>query len=337
MQTLMNNRADALALLHQLPQPSWLLDAHDRVLATSFGVSERWPHLHWAGVKLSELIAEPRFDSALARARAQDGRHILHDCTLRCPNEAAVPLQSLTLTPLVGLAPACMLVSASFRDTQTAAPELLARDMARALAHEVRNPLGGLRGVAQLLQAKLPEYAEHTELLILECDRIAALVQRLLHERPPARDFANPHGPIDRALTLIAHEFPLCAQLLRDFDPSLPDMALDVDALTQAVLNLLRNAVEAGASRIRVVTRVQHRVELGALMLRTALRIDVEDNGSGVPEALRDRLFLPLVTGKSEGTGFGLATTLAIVESHGGGMRFKSESGRSVFSLFLAL
>ncbi len=334
---MLTNRPDALALLHQLPHASWLLDAQNSVLATSFAVCERWPHMHWPGIKLSELIAEARFDSALAAARAQDGLHIVHDCSLRCPGQAAVLLQSLTLTPLAGLAPAQLLVSASFRDAQTAAPELLARDMARALAHEVRNPLGGLRGIAQLLQAKLPEYAEHTELLILECDRIAALVQRLLHERPPAREFANPHGPIDRALKLIAHEFPQCAQLLRDFDPSLPELALDVDALTQAILNLLRNAIEAGASKIRVVTRVQHRVELGALMLRTALRIDVEDNGHGVPEALRDRLFLPLVTGKSEGTGFGLATTLAIVESHGGGMRFQSESGRSVFSLFLAL
>jgi nitrogen-specific signal transduction histidine kinase len=325
----------ALALFKQLPQCCWLVDAEGTILASSVGLHARCPQIHWHMTKLQSWIDDARLAPAMREALRLDQPHTLHDVVLR-DGALAQTLSNLSATPVHAMAPARLLLSAQFRDTQTAAPELLAREMARALAHEIRNPLGGLRGVSQLLQAKLPDYAEYTALLISECDRLAELVQRLLHERPTPLDSHNVHGPIERAMALITHEFPSSVQLQRDFDPSLPDVALDADALTQAVLNLLRNAVEARASRIKLSTRVQHRVELGGQLLKSAVRIDVEDDGHGVPEHLRDRLFLPLVTGKSAGTGFGLATTLAIAERHRGGLRFSSQPQKTIFSLYLS-
>lgn len=218
-------------------------------------------------------------------------------------------------------------------------PEPAAHQMARALAHEIKNPLAGLHGAAQLLERELPTKAlkEYTQVIRAEADRIRRLVDRLL-QRPDvahAGQTFNVHEVLERVRTLIAAEAGARAEVQRDYDPSLPDIDGHPDRLTQALLNLARNALQSGARVIRLRTRAERRARIGDKTCRLALRIDVADDGPGVPENLRESLFLPFVTGRDEGTGLGLPVALAIAREHGGTLAFVSRPGGTTFSLLI--
>ena len=223
-------------------------------------------------------------------------------------------------------------------DSALAAPRL--SQSLRGLAHEVKNPLAGLRGAAQLLQrrASEPDQQRLAELIIAEADRLGALTDRLL--RPggkPHLSVVNLHEVSERARALIAAEAAPALRLDRDYDPSLPPFRGDADRLLQLLLNLLRNAMQAAAGTIVMRTRAEHNAVVNGQPLRRALRLDVIDDGSGVPDALRDALFLPLVSGRADGTGLGLALAQEIAHEHGGQVTFTSRPGRTVFSLTLPL
>jgi two-component system nitrogen regulation sensor histidine kinase GlnL len=208
----------------------------------------------------------------------------------------------------------------------------------RGLAHEVKNPLAGLRGAAQLLQrrASEPDQQRLAELIIAEADRLVALTDRLL--RPSGKPHlaqVNLHELVERASALISTEAAIDFE--RDYDPSLPPLLGDADRLLQTLLNLLRNALQAGATRIGLRTRAERGVMLNGRLVRLGLRVDIVDNGSGVPEALRESLFLPLVSGRADGSGLGLAVAQEIAHEHGGQIAFTSNPGRTVFSLSLPL
>lgn len=210
----------------------------------------------------------------------------------------------------------------------------------RGLAHEVKNPLAGLRGAAQLLQRRAaePDQQHLATLIIAEADRLAALTDRLL--RPggkPHLSAVNLHELIERASALIRAEAVPHVDFERDYDPSLPPFRGDADRLLQLLLNLLRNALQATASRIGVRTRAERGVVLNGRPVRVAMRLDIIDNGQGVPESLREVLFLPLVSGRDGGTGLGLAVAQEIAHEHGGQIGFTSSPGRTVFSLTLPL
>jgi two-component system nitrogen regulation sensor histidine kinase GlnL len=210
----------------------------------------------------------------------------------------------------------------------------------RGLAHEVKNPLAGVRGAAQLLKRRLaePEQVRLAELIIAEADRLGALTDRLLHPGgKPHLSAVNLHEVAERARALIAAEAAPELKLGRDYDPSLPTFRGDADRLQQLLLNLLRNALQAQAQSILVRTRAEHGALLNGQSVRLALRLDVIDDGDGVPEALRESLFLPLVSGRAEGTGLGLALAQEIAHEHGGQLAFRSRPGRTVFSLSLPL
>ncbi len=217
------------------------------------------------------------------------------------------------------------------------APEPAAQQIARALAHEIKNPLAGLHGAAQLLERELPNRAltEYTQVIRTEVDRIRRLVDRLLlaPDRLRTGELFNVHEVLERVRTLTEAEGG--AVVVRDYDPSLPDITGHADRLHQALLNLARNALQAGATRINLRTRAEHRVRIGERIERLAIRIDVIDDGGGVPEDVRDHLFLPFVTGRTEGTGLGLPVALAIAREHGGTLAFTSRPGATVFSLLL--
>lgn len=209
----------------------------------------------------------------------------------------------------------------------------------RGFAHEVKNPLAGLRGAAQLLQRRVDndDLRGLARLIIDEADRLGTLANRLLHNDGVARfDPVNIHQLLERLSELLLAE-PSPPQLRHDYDPSVPDLPGDADRLHQVLLNLARNALEAGARILTLRTRVEHGVRLGERVLRTALRVDVVDDGAGVPEILRDTLFEPLVSGHAEGTGLGLALSREIAHEHGGELRWVSRPGESVFSLYLPL
>ena len=209
----------------------------------------------------------------------------------------------------------------------------------RGLAHEVKNPLAGLRGAAQLLQRRVDseDLRALAGLIIGEADRLAALANRLLHHDGAAQlEAVNIHHLLERVADLLQAE-PVPPRLRHDYDPSVPDVRGDAGRLQQVLLNLARNALEAGAQTLVLRTRVEHGLRLGERVLRMALRVDVIDDGAGVPAALRDTLFQPLVSGRANGTGLGLALSREIAHEHGGELRYASRPGETVFSLYLPL
>ncbi len=209
----------------------------------------------------------------------------------------------------------------------------------RGFAHEVKNPLAGLRGAAQLLQRRVDtaDLRALAGLIIDEADRLGTLANRLLHHDGAAQlGPVNIHQLLERLGDLLQAE-PAPPQLRHDYDPSVPDLRGDADRLQQVLLNLARNALEAGARTLTLRTRVEHGLRLAERVLRMALRVDVIDDGPGVPAALRDTLFQPLVSGRADGTGLGLALSREIAHEHGGELRCTSRPGETVFSLYLPL
>ena len=218
------------------------------------------------------------------------------------------------------------------------------RELIRSLAHEIKNPLGGIRGAAQLLERELdrPPLFEYTQVIIGEADRLQSLVDRLLTpHRLPAYRRTNIHEILVRVKGVVQAEFPQVA-IQPDFDASLPELDADPEQLTQAMLNIVRNAAQAVSGttadpRIRLVTRVARYVTLARRRHRLALAVAIEDNGPGVPEAIRDRIFYPLVSGREGGTGLGLTLAQTFVAQHGGTIECESRPGRTVFTILLPL
>ena len=222
-------------------------------------------------------------------------------------------------------------------DPATALPAALSAAL-KGLAHEIRNPLAGLKGAAQLLARRVDADDAHelVGLIDSEVDRLAGLVDRLLHPAPP-RPFAptNIHAVLERVRQLAEAEAGWAVKLVRDFDPSLPDFAGDADRLAQALWNLVRNALESGASQVALRTRAEHHVLIGDVAHRLAVRVEIADDGRGVPDDLAERIFLPLVSGRAEGTGLGLPLAQQVAREHGGSLGYRSRPGHTVFTLLL--
>ncbi len=209
----------------------------------------------------------------------------------------------------------------------------------KGLAHEVKNPLAGLKGAAQLLARRSAADADaqrYIEVIQHECDRLAALVDRLLDPAPPqSLAPTNVHAALERVRLLAEAEAGWSVRLLRDYDPSLPELQADLDRLTQALWNLVRNAIESGAAEVRLRSRAEHNGLIGEKPFRLALRIEIEDNGRGVPDTLAERIFLPLVSGRAEGSGLGLTLAQQVAREHGGSLAYRSRPGHTVFTLLL--
>jgi len=216
------------------------------------------------------------------------------------------------------------------------------RELIRNLAHEIRNPLGGLRGSAQLLERELerPELREYTQVIIKEADRLQALMDRLLTpHRPPQVAALNIHEVLERVRSLVLAEFPAGISIRRDYDASLPDFHGDKEQLIQAVLNIARNAAQAlnGKGEIEFRTRAARQVTLGKQRYKLALELRVMDNGPGIPEELHERMFYPLVSGRDGGSGLGLTLSQTFVQQHRGTIECDSEPGRTCFTIMLPL
>jgi two-component system, NtrC family, nitrogen regulation sensor histidine kinase GlnL len=216
---------------------------------------------------------------------------------------------------------------------QQANPELI-----RNLAHEIKNPLGGLRGSAQLLERELdrPELREYTQVIIQEADRLQTLMDRMLTpHRTPRMEAMVFHEVLERVRSLVRGEFGI--DIERDYDPSLPEVHADREQLIQAVLNIARNAAQAGAKTIVFKTRSVRQVTILRQRYRLALELQVVDDGPGVPEEIQDRIFNPLVSGREGGTGLGLSLAQTFVQYHKGVIEFESRPGRTTFRILLPL
>lgn len=218
----------------------------------------------------------------------------------------------------------------------------VSRQIIRQLAHEIRNPLGGLRGAAQLLERELsaPELREYTRVIIGEADRLATLTDNLLGPTQKTEFVAtNIHELIERVVFLIQGQAPSGVSIVRDYDPSLPDVSVDPDQIIQALLNIARNGVEALGEKGTVIlrTRALTNYIIGTRRHRVVISVEIEDDGPGIPPDMEDSVFLPLVTGREGGTGLGLALAQDLVSRHGGLIEFESEPGKTIFMVRLPL
>lgn len=216
------------------------------------------------------------------------------------------------------------------------------RRMIRQLAHEIKNPLGGIRGAAQLLERQLhdPDFREYTDVVISETDRLAGLVDRLLGPGgPPNKQPHNVHELIEYVARLIVAEDDRSLKIHRDYDPGLPLISLDRDQMVQALLNIMRNAAAAldGHGTIVLRTRAVTNFTVGDIRHRVVASIEIEDDGPGIPRDLKDSIFYPLVTSRDDGTGLGLPAAQELISRHGGLIEFDSRPGRTVFYVRLPL
>jgi len=234
------------------------------------------------------------------------------------------------------------------REERTMSQAQATKELIRNLAHEIKNPLGGIRGAAQLLALEVPqpELTEYTQVIIHEADRLQTLVDRLLapHRKPHVVGDVNIHEVCERVRSLIMAEFPRGLSVERDYDASLPEFRGDREQLIQAVLNITHNATQALVDKIRtgdamivLRTRIARQVTIGKIRHRLALELHVQDNGPGVPDSLKERIFYPLVSGREGGSGLGLTLAQTFVQQHQGTIECDSEPGRTVFKILIPL
>lgn len=262
-----------------------------------------------------------------------------------------------TVTP-VDLAPACLVLEFQQMDQQlriAREERMLIQQQANAellrnLAHEIRNPLGGLRGAAQLLEHELPQVSlrEYTQVIIKEADRLQSLMDRLLvPHRVPKYESTNIHEVLERVRSLLLAESPKGMVVQRDYDTSLPELIGDREKLIQAVLNIARNAVQAmqnqvqakgrGQHQITLRTRAERQVTLSKKRYRVAIKLQIIDNGPGIPVEIRDRIFYPLVSGREGGSGLGLTLAQTFITQHHGMIECESQAGHTCFTILLPI
>ncbi len=217
-----------------------------------------------------------------------------------------------------------------------------ARQSLQGMAHEIKNPLGGLRGAAQLLEQELNgnELTEYTQIIINEADRLRRLIDRML--TPNALQYpsdVNIHEVLEYVINLVKAELPGSVEIQRDYDPSLPLINVDREQLIQALLNILRNAAQAVAEdgEISLRSRIIRRIAIRQHYYKIAVQIEVIDNGPGVPAEIEDTIFYPMVTGRPEGTGLGLSIAQSLVQTHGGVIEYERSDDRSNFRILLPL
>jgi two-component system, NtrC family, nitrogen regulation sensor histidine kinase GlnL len=217
-----------------------------------------------------------------------------------------------------------------------------ARLLVRGLAHEIKNPLGGLRGAAQLLDLELhnPELKEYTQIIIAESDRLQGLMDKMLGpNKLPNKKALNIHEVLERVRHLVQAESSGSLTIKNDYDPSIPDIKADKDQLIQAILNIVRNAVQAinGKGNIIIKTRIHRQMSIGRKRYKLAVKCDIIDDGPGIDADIMNQIFYPMITGRAEGTGLGLSIAQALINQHNGLIECNSEPGNTVFSIYLPM
>lgn len=306
------------------------------------------------GVPLSDWFVAPElFQSAMAGTQTNEYTVIRYDAYLRRLNNEPLPVHVVLAKSehaeelVVELVPLEQQTRQE-REERLMDQALANKELIRNLAHEIKNPLGGIRGAAQLLQMELDsrELVEYTQVIIHEADRLQTLVDRLLapHRRAQVVSDVNIHEVCERVRALILAEFPKGLQVVRDYDISIPEFRGDREQLIQAVLNIAHNAAQAlqlhiaqSEGRITLRTRVLRQVTFGKQRYRLALELHVIDNGPGVPEDIKDRIFYPLVSGRDGGSGLGLTLAQTFVQQHHGLIECDSQPGRTAFKLLIPL
>jgi two-component system nitrogen regulation sensor histidine kinase GlnL len=306
------------------------------------------------GSPLSNYFTETQaFQNAMQGAHSNAFATLRYDAHLRRPSQDPLPVHVIvapTDVPgevLVELLPLEQQTRQD-RESRLIDQAQANKELIRNLAHEIKNPLGGIRGAAQLLQMEVEskDLIEYTQVIIHEADRLQLLVDRLLapHRRPHVVGDVNIHEVCERVRSLIMAEFPKGLRMVRDYDTSIPEFRGDREQLIQAVLNIVHNAAQALADRIidgdaEIIlrTRITRQVTFGKQRYRLALELHVIDNGPGIPQDIKDRLFFPLVSGRHGGSGLGLNLAQTFVQQHHGLIECDSLPGRTDFKLLIPL
>jgi two-component system nitrogen regulation sensor histidine kinase GlnL len=342
---LLDNLTTAVLLLDEEQQITYINQAAEALLETS---GQRI-----LGTPLSRLFFEAEGTvEQLERARKEGNsytkrktRLTLHSGRQVTVDYVITPLAITGASLLVEIQPLDRLLRINREETLLASHQT-AKMLVRGLAHEIKNPLGGIRGAAQLLARELPraELNDYTRVIIDEADRLGSLVDRMLNAPKIVRlDPLNIHQVLERVRQLGEAECEGAIEFRRDYDPSIPDISGDSEQLIQAVLNIVRNAMQAleGAAEtverpcIELQTRTLRQFTIGSRYHRLVCHIRISDNGPGVPEELTENLFFPMVSGRAEGTGLGLAVAQSVVNQHQGLIEYEREAGRTSFSIYL--
>ena len=228
------------------------------------------------------------------------------------------------------------------KEEQLFAQQNVSRTLVKGLAHEIKNPLGGIRGAAQLLELELPdnELKEYTQIIVQESDRLKCLMDKMLGpNKPSKKEFLNIHEILERVRHLINIEAGHNIILVTDYDPSIPELKADKNQLIQAVLNVVQNAIQAMQKdgKIVIKTRIKRHTTIGKKRYRLTAKIDIIDNGPGISQELMSQIFYPMITGRAEGTGLGLSIAQSLVNQHNGLIECDSEPGNTIFSIYLPM
>lgn len=340
---------DLLATLVAVVRGDGTVIFANAALEDALGISRRTIE----GSQLPECFTEPvNLQNALAGALGNEFAALRYDAWLRRLNQEPLPVHVVvaqTDTPgqaIVELLPQEQQARQD-REERLLDQAQANKELIRNLAHEIKNPLGGIRGAAQLLQMEIGKnLTEYTQVIIHEADRLQILVDRLLapHRHPHRVGDVNIHEVCERVRSLILAEFPKGLRVMRDYDTSLPEFRGDREQLIQALLNIAHNAaqalaerVAAGDGQITFRTRVARQVTFGKQRYRLALELHVVDNGPGVPDSIKDRIFYPLVSGREGGSGLGLTLAQTFVQQHHGLIECESRPGHTDFKLLIPL
>lgn len=287
--------------------------------------------------------------STIQMALTEHASHIEHDLTLGTFSQTTVFHLSCTATPLLEAPYALMLEFHTIdrplklaREEQMLDQTQANRLLLRNLAHEIKNPLGGIRGAAQLLEHELdkPGLREYTQVIIQEADRLRMLMEKLLTpQHVPHFSALNIHEVLERVRSVVLAELSSGLHIRRDYDTSLPHLTGDKEQLIQVFLNLVRNAAQAmqGQGTIVLRSRISRQVTLMKKRHPLALMVQIIDDGPGIPAHLRDKIFYPLVSGRADGHGLGLTLAQDFISQHHGIIEFDSEPGRTCFTVILPL
>jgi two-component system, NtrC family, nitrogen regulation sensor histidine kinase GlnL len=340
---------DLLATSVAVVQPTGLVLFANAAFEDGLGTSRRAIQ----GTPISQCFTEPAvMDNALAGAISNQFATLRYDAWLKRLAQEPVPVHVI-VTPsdtfseiMVELLP---IEQQTKQDREERSQERAQanKELIRNLAHEIKNPLGGIRGAAQLLEMEIADKLhEYTQVIIHEADRLQSLVDRLLapHRKPHVVGDVNIHEVCERVRSLVLAEFPTGLSIKRQYDISIPEFRGDREQLIQALLNIVHNAsyalesqIQAGSAEIVLHTRIARQVTFGKQRYKLALELHVIDNGPGIPEAIKERIFYPLVSGREGGSGLGLTLAQTFVGQHHGLIECESVPGRTDFKILIPL
>lgn len=340
---ILNHQVTAIMIMNESLQVRYANPAAEQMFSQSAKRIVNYP--------LSNLIQHASMDLALLSQPLQSGQSIT-DSDVTFVVDGKPLMLEVTVSPISWKRELMLLVEMRkigqqrrlSQELNQHAQQQAAKLLVRGLAHEIKNPLGGLRGAAQLLERTLPDpsLTEYTQIIIEQADRLRALVDRLLGpQKPGKKQPENLHLILEKVRQLVDLEVNQSVAIERDYDPSLPDILMDADQIEQALLNIVSNAGHILTGQpdgtILIRTRTVHQANIHGKRCKLAARIEITDNGPGIPADLQDTLFYPMVSGREGGTGLGLSISQNLIDQHQGKIDVDSWPGRTTFTIYLPI